>query len=80
MHPCFEVIHLRVIRDIVYKTFYLEIPRVVFESFYGNLPVTSAAIDVWSIIQNNDEKLKNKVASRSVFCKTGMLVRKTRLL
>ncbi|PWA98161.1 ulp1 protease family, C-terminal catalytic domain-containing protein [Artemisia annua] len=60
--------------DIVFKTFDMEIPRVVFESMYDNLQVTSAAIDVWSIIQNNDEKLKNKVASRSIFCKTGMLL------
>ena len=74
MHLYFDLMYLRMNRDIVFKTFDMEIPRVAFESMFENLPVTSAAIDVWSIIQNNDEKLKNKVASRSVFCKTGMMV------
>ncbi|GKD76843.1 ulp1 protease family, C-terminal catalytic domain-containing protein, partial [Tanacetum coccineum] len=62
------------VRDIIFKTNNMEIQRVAFESFHKGFSVTKAVIDVWSIIQNNDERLKNKMRSKYLFCKTGMAI------
>nr|GEW12102.1 hypothetical protein [Tanacetum cinerariifolium] len=48
-------------RDIIFKTSNMEVQRVAFESMHEGFALTKAVIDVWSIIQNNDERLKNKM-------------------
>ncbi|GKC10099.1 hypothetical protein Tco_1001709 [Tanacetum coccineum] len=60
------------VRDIIFKTSNMKVQRVAFESMHEGFAVTKAVIDVWSIIQNNNERLKNKMRSKYLFCKTGM--------
>ncbi|GJU34779.1 ulp1 protease family, C-terminal catalytic domain-containing protein [Tanacetum coccineum] len=62
------------VRDIIFKTSNMEIQRVAFESMHEGFAITKSVIDVWSIIQNNDERLKNKMRSKYLFCKTGMAI------
>ncbi|GJT28988.1 ulp1 protease family, C-terminal catalytic domain-containing protein [Tanacetum coccineum] len=62
------------VRDIIFKTSNMEIQRVAFESMHEGFAITKSVIDVWSIIQNNDERLKNKMRSKYLFCKTGMTI------
>nr|GEU50894.1 ulp1 protease family, C-terminal catalytic domain-containing protein [Tanacetum cinerariifolium] len=58
--------------DIIFKTSNMKVQRVAFESMHEGFALTKSVIDVWSIIQNNDEHLKNKMRSKYLFCKTGM--------
>nr|GEV55723.1 hypothetical protein [Tanacetum cinerariifolium] len=61
-------------QDIIFKTSNMEVQRVAFKSMHEGFTLTKAVIDVWSIIQNNDKRLKNKMRSKYLFCKAGMTI------
>ena len=62
-------------RDILFQTDYAYAPRIVFESLYPGIRISSEAVDMFTKVLNDSERYRDpKKRMCKVFCDTSLMV------